>query len=668
MFALLFPRPGPPVNTMQRFSPFTHALALVSLLAAAGASAAPHVVEQGSTRGSVERRPLEHGAQLLVLPDPEAEKVTVLLCFRGGRATEPESALGVASLTAAMIAGDATIVGSYGAWLASHSGMLDARAFDDEFRIELRVPAAALAEAATRLGDRLAKPSFEGLALERARAKLEAASRQRLADPAARADAALQALAYGPAWRAADRAGTGELRAISGEALVAFQLEQIVASRLVVGVTGPVETEAMVELWQKALGALLEGKAPPQSPPSFVQPSERRIWIVDDSTRGNVELRIAGAGVRWNDPDSAALELWSAIVANRIATATQAGEAPIEQAKASFERGASRKGLFLAAGAAPLEQVPKAVTWMLALLEGARGEIESGELARARETLEASAASERASSGEELLLAVRLALHGYPEDHPDQERARGLRLGPSDIQAAVARHLDPSRLLVVAVGPADRLMGPLAQLGRVARHEPLVDALLAAIGGRDRWARLTALEVEIMFQQAVGQYAPTHQWLDLDEPRFRVQTPMTNGTRNIVLDGRTAFERFGGEVTEYPADTVNMLLARHIRSLWNVLHHLAVGRGVTARQDGERRLVITCQEAVGLILELDEQYRPLRVMYEENGRQSTLHYEDWRETEGYSWAAHVHEEPSAFIWDITRFQPLRAFDPELVAR
>jgi zinc protease len=651
---------------MKRLALITKLSAVGLLLATIGAGATTPI--PAVSLGQLERRALDHGAQLVVLPDTGAAQASAFLCFRGGRALEPESQAGVSSMLAALIAGDASVAGSFAAWLSSSGGKLETQVLDDEFRLVLRVAPAALAEAAARLGERLAHPACDAAELERVRASLEASARQRAGDASARADASLQALAYGSAWRGAERAGSFELRAITIEALLAFEREQTAASRLVVGVTGPVEAAAQEELWRGALASLQVETTREPSPPAFVQPPERRVWIVDDPGRTEIELRIAGPGVRWNDPDWAALELWSALLAGRVASASQAGKLPIDHARAGFERGASRKGIFRAGGTTTAEHAVEAITALLGVLESAARDVAADELETARRSLADASAAADALAESKLLLGLELTLHGYPEDHAEQVRERELRLGASEVRDAVGRHLDPARLLVLVVGPANRMLEPLARLGRTTRYEPLVDALLASVGGRERWASLASLEIESTVQPAVGQVLQTHQWLDLEEPRYRVETPAANGTQVIVLDGRDAFNRLGDQVTEFPAATARTLFARHARGLWNVLHHLALGRGVVSRQDGERRLVLTLEEGSELVLEIDEKGRPARVQYQEDGDRRTLVYEDWRESEGYTWAAHVREEPTGRLWDISRFQPLRSFDPALVAR
>src|SRR5258708_27839192 len=60
-----------------------------------------------------------------------------------------------------------------------------------------------------------------------------------------------------------------------------------------------------------------------------------------------------------------------------------------------------------------------------------------------------------------------IAAHGLPEDHYDRYLRAIASLSRTDVQEAARRHLDPDRLAIVAVGPADRPRGQLEGLAPV---------------------------------------------------------------------------------------------------------------------------------------------------------------------------------------------------------
>jgi zinc protease len=627
-----------------------------------------------------QRRSLRIGVEdveLVVLEQAEMTNITTLIRFRGGRIAEADGARGISTLLAA------TLSESMPGLTGLPGPVVEAR--EDEIRFHLTSSPDAYAEQATRLlkllveapaaEDDAAAPDAAG-PIARARSALSSAAAARLEDlasPVRRADEALLALAYGERRKSWSEPDPGELDALGASELAAAQRAQLAVDRVAVGVAGAVGVDDMVELWTELLDQLPLSESPAEATtPSFVQPPNRRIRLIDVPGAAQTELRIAGPGTRFGDPDFPALDLWSAAFGaggtGLLAGALSEQAGRIERADAGFNSHWNRKGLFRVTLAAESAVAVDALEQILLALEKARDGLTPEAVDRARGLVEARYAARTATPEGALELATDLALFDFPEDFVEQHLARIQRLSTGEVQEALARHLEPERLLIVVLGPAKELAPRLEPLGQLLYETSLVDDMLAAVGGRERWARMTALETEITIHFTPELSVATHQWHDLAGPRFRVDTPVPGGTLTSVLDGKQAWQKREGIVEENTPEQLARILLNKRRRLWDLLHVIAAGKGPELREESEGRLAVLRAGVVDMTVELDARWLPVRVTYEEEGAPRTFEYSEWRETDGYRWASQVFESPANRRWEVTRFLPLEAFDESLIAR
>jgi predicted Zn-dependent peptidase len=69
-----------------------------------------------------------------------------------------------------------------------------------------------------------------------------------------------------------------------------------------------------------------------------------------------------------------------------------------------------------------------------------------------------------------------LAVYGLPDDHYDGYAERLAAATREQLLAAAQRHLDPERIAIVAVGPAEELVPQLEGLGEVTVHRRPAEA------------------------------------------------------------------------------------------------------------------------------------------------------------------------------------------------
>ena len=624
------------------------------------------------TRPRAQRTLLRFGSTevaLVVVEAADDPRISTWMRFLGGRSEASEESPGAATLLTRV--------------LATATEGLAGEALEDELRFQFTSETTTYAEDVRRVIQNLTHPPWvdadrRGPAaedpIESARNTLiEGLSTGQSRAPA-RADEALYELAYGNRAHTGQRADAQALSQLDRESLASIHSRQISLDRLVLGVAGPVTLDAMTELWAELLADMPLSDRPYEAQaPAYIQPPTRRLRLIDQPEAEVVEIRLAGPGARFGDPDFPALDLWSALFGAggtgllSAALAEEAGR--VQRSSAGFEPRWNRRGLFMVSMTVDTPAAVDALEHTLEALESAGEALHPETLGRARSVVEARYGARSETAIGLLEMATDLALHGFPEDFVEQHLARVQRLTAEEVRAALERHLEPDKMLVVVLGPAEELAARLDPLGQLLEETSVVQDLLDALGGRQRWADVRALEAEINIHFSREQWLETHQWQDLAAPRFRVETTVPGGTLTAFLDGdRSWLRRPEDLVEEKSAEEVALIQRTNRRRLWNLLHQMATDPGLEVREEGDGVLSVLHAGVVDLVLELDEHSRPVRIRYEEGGAHKTFHYSQWQQTEGLWWPAQIVEEPRNFRFEVTSFRPLKEFDPSLVAR
>lgn len=199
----------------------------------------------------------------------------------------------------------------------------------------------------------------------------------------------------------------------------------------------------------------------------------------------------------------------------------------------------------------------------------------------------------------------------------------------------------------------------------------LVDALLAALGGRERWARLGAVEIEGTTRvAALDEAVPLHTWRELDAYRARLEQTRGGQVLAYVLDGDRAWQESDG--TSAPLDSAQRLrlFDAEYRGLYRVLRRLARGDDVAARAvlGGRIELYDTRREGAYLgWLRAGPDGRPDRFGTPDSpgGGERTVVIEAWGEVAGYAFPVRYASEDGSVAVVNTRFVPDPEIDPEL---
>lgn len=327
------------------------------------------------------------------------------------------------------------------------------------------------------LAEVLTTPTFPDKEIERLRQQRLAEVRRRQDEPSALADMALaKALYRGTIYENALLGTESSLRSFERSDFVEFFTSQYSSSGSALVVAGDVQPEAIVSQVEEAFATMSDH--PPPLPSSIAPPRSQgiRTVVVDRPEGAQTALRVGCVGVPRLHSDRIALRLLNCIFGGKFTSrinlnlrerhgytygarsyfVERRGPGPflITAAVASDVAGASVKETFCEIERLLDEPVSEAE------LQDAKSYL-LGVFPYTLQTVDGLA--ER---------MTELANYGLPDDY---FTAYGKELGsltPEDLLAAARKHLDPTRMTVIAVGPANQLLAQLEGQGEVEVVSP----------------------------------------------------------------------------------------------------------------------------------------------------------------------------------------------------
>jgi len=630
---------------------------------------------------------LDCGARLLVLEDHELPLVDGVLRFHAGSIHEDADHAGLVRLLADALREGGSEQNSgttLDTWLDAHAAEIEISADLDSIELSFSCLAEDVEPLFRRLGQLLRSPAYPKDVVKRARQRLLTEIERRADDTGALAELATALVAYGEDSPYARAVTKTSAEACDRDDLLAFHRAHFGPDRLVVGVTGDVTAVEFTRILEETLAELpAVGPLPDVVASAFIQPSQTRVYVVDRPGVTQSELRITAPGTRRSDPDYAPLFLWSHAfgiggMTNRMVVKVRTELGLAYTVGGFFGPEWNRAGRFQAFCGTRNEAVGEALTAMIEVIDSGLEPISEEHLATVRARVENADVFRIDSTTKILTRAVDLAFNGYPSDFWEQQTTRLRKATSTDLSQAAGRRLNPERLVIVVVGPADEILPHLEGFGQLVMYDPEgpgrpeielpteVLTMFEAIGGRDLWSRLAAWEADITVQKA-GQEIPTRQWRDVGSPRYRADFQIDGVTMTQVLDGDHGWsESAQGRVTLTP-EQIAPLKRNEQRSLWYLLTALARGRGFNAIDLDDQGLIrIQIDSTLSAHLELDADHRPQKIRFTENGATRILTYGEWSLQEGYSYPTLASEPAEATKWKITRFKPLTAFDPSVL--
>jgi len=607
------------------------------------------------------RASLPGRAELLVIEDDSLPLVDGTFIFRVGSVFDPPEKAGLAALAADCMRGGGSKTSSSAAldaWLDLRAATFEILPAEETLTLRFSCASEDLSELLKRVVDLMRNPAFSPNALASGKLRARTLVTREEDDAGAFAHTLLLEAAYGAASPWARRPTAATIDAIRREDLIEWHAAHIVPNRLVVGVTGDVsavplaeEFTVLFESWEEVLPDF-----PTVPAPVFNVPAKTTIHLFDRPDLTQTKLRFAGPGILHLHPDDAPLLLWSDVVGsggrtNRMMVQLRTKLGLTYSVGAYFRPGWGHWGRLIGFIDTRNEAAGTALATMVDVLRESTDPFEAAVFSDALER-HRNAEMFRIDTPHKVLdRAMLLILHKYPEDFWDKSWGRLATLDTEDVAAAVRRHMDTERLVVVAVGPAEELEPQLKEFGEVIRldRDPgagdpteWLTRLFDAVGSRTRWERASGVEyVSEISSPSVG--TPTirsHTWLSFEDASFHAQTRVADSEATTIINPHGGWSRRGATVTEFPPEICERTRARARVNLYRILHLLAMEGAEDLSLDETGRLSGTLPNGERFSMELGENGRPASLTILSGGDEMTTRYSGWIEGDEVSFAAH----------------------------
>ena len=646
---------------------------LVGLLAA-GSMAPPALAAGSASKGFQAPTPvlrtLANGLTVAVFEDDRLPLVQIQLVVPAGSAHESSGEGGVANLTFRMLSqgtASRTVMVFDGA-VQALGGSLGG-SVSREFATVTGAFLAGDMEAGLELiADAVLNPLFDegrlaSIKNQIAAARL-AAARQ---DPTALADdhlwgAVYRDHPYGRPPLGAPRA----LNALGVAQVRAFHRSRYRPDQALLAIAGDVTAERALKAAEDLFGSW-GGRATDTLTATLPRDPGRRVRIVDVPGLARAQLRLGALGPSGLEADVDPLT----IAADWLASGTE----PVLRVGVSALRSA---GLISIASSSPVDSAGQEVARMRAAL--ARGLAEppaAGALDEAKRRIAGRFTLQLDTHGGLIAQWMAAAIHGGA-GHPMGDHADRIRsLAGDAVRAALSRHVTPDQMVLVALGPADRLRPQLKGFGPVeivpaeaaaevielpstARTPPSAEQLAkgralaaqaaAAHGGLERLRVIkdSTAEGDVVMTPATGEKAGNVLMVRKDPDRFLFAITIAGMKTTQALSGDGGWTQAGNDpamIEDLDSTGVGGLRAASRSDLRQLLLAAADPQSRVAwrgreRRDGQDMDVLEVVSADGMrrLLFLDAESHRLVAM-EQNDRRHSMRriYRDLRKVGGVWW-------------------------------
>lgn len=446
--------------------------AIESVAARSGLVPAPSAVRPYQFP-AVHRVTLGNGLKLVVAPMPRLPIVTAYALVDVGATADPVGSEGLAALTARTL--DEGTGALDGAALTERFESLgtafEAYADWDSSVARLTVMPSRLDAAFALFAQVLRAPSFPARDVARKRDERLDDLAQQLAEPRGLADQRFTGFLYDKSARYA-RPGSGNARSVAtldADQVRAFHAQHYGPATTTLILVGDITLEGAVALAELRFGDWRTAAVKPASRVVDAATPARRVVIVAKPDAPQSELRVGHVGVPRSHPDYLAIVVMNALLgglfSSRINLNLRERHAFTYGASSGYDwrRGA---GPFVISTAVKSDITHRAVEEILREIDGLRAAPPTrDELTLATDYL-AGVFPIRYESTSSVAGAIAGAeVFGLPADWFATYRDRIQGITPEQVHAAARAHVDPSRLLVLAVGDPAVIAAPLGALG-----------------------------------------------------------------------------------------------------------------------------------------------------------------------------------------------------------
>jgi zinc protease len=423
---------------------------------------------------AIEKSVLPNGLGVWAARHADIPVVTCTLLVRAGSAADPAGQDGLAALTLDMLdegSGGRSAIEMHEA-MARIGGRFESDAGYDGVALTLTMLSRFLDRGIALLADMAVRPDLADADFSRVR-QLRLHRLAQLRDvPGAVADRTFARLLYGA--HPYGHTPIGEeaaLAAMTIEDVRVFHAAGITPDKATLVVVGDCAPENVRQLAGEAFAGWLAGGcfgAVPAEP----SPRPPRVTVVPRPAAPQTELRIGHVAAARSTPDYSALVAANMVLGgqflSRVNVSLRSKRGVTYGARTVFDF-RRLPGPFLLAASVAVDGTGRSVEEAIDEIAAIRGSrpITDEELALGVAALTRGYARNFETAEQIARGAIQMALYDLPDDYFVQYVPRMEAVTPADAAAAAARHLDPERLIIVAVGDPDRVRSDLEELRSV---------------------------------------------------------------------------------------------------------------------------------------------------------------------------------------------------------
>lgn len=426
---------------------------------------------------AIRKGTLGNGLRLWTVEHHDVPLVACLLLLPTGAAADPPGRPGLAAMTGDMLdegCGDRSALEIHDA-LGRLGAQFDIEVGSDATVLSLTTLARFAGQGLELVADMIGRPRFEQKEFDRVR-ELRLTRLLQLRDLApAVADRAFAQLVYRDhPYGHLPIGSETSLREMTRAETVRFHAESFAPSRATLIAVGDALHEELLEHAERAFGswALPDNDRRREVDPALFElpatPSDR-LALVHREGSAQSELRIGHAAVPRSTPDYHALIVLNMILGGQFVSRINLnlredkGFTYGARTVFDFRRG---RGPFILQVSVQTDATAAAIRESLAELTAIRGPrpATAEELTLARAALTRGYPRGFETAEQVARAAAQLALYGLPDDYFSQFVARVSAVDSAEVTRVAREHLDPSRLLTVAVGDREKIGASLARL------------------------------------------------------------------------------------------------------------------------------------------------------------------------------------------------------------
>lgn len=397
------------------------------------------------------------------------------LLLPGGAWTEPADLAGVTVLTArAMPEGTRSRDANEFVEASERLGAeIHADASWETLSASIEVPKSHFGAALELMGEMVAQPAFPAVEVERLRDERLNDLMQAWADPRRRAERVFPETIYAPETPySRPLGGTGPtVRTVDREAVAERHAQLLDPAAATLVVTGDLTGLDLERLAEESLGGLAAGDRSSSDVASGVVPASGgpKVTLVDKPGAPQSEVRVGHIGVARLNPDFHALSVLNAILGgtfnSRLNRVIREELGYTYGIGSSFEMRRQQGPFVIRTAVETAVTVPAILEVLRIVREFCNAEVESDELAAARDYLVGVFPLRFESAAQVASALSGLIVFGLPDDELDRYRPQVAAVSAPDILSAATRYLRPADLSIVVIGDAKQVETPLRDAG-----------------------------------------------------------------------------------------------------------------------------------------------------------------------------------------------------------